>query len=123
MHYRGKWYRSKEGLPTGGPESGSLANLVVYFVLEKILLPHQEIVSLNKLTSRKRFLDDLWFGWSGIKREFSIFKTKLNKIGDSECGMTFKGTVDTSVDFLDVTLRLKNDGFSTTMYVKPTDAS
>ena len=31
LHYRGKWHRSKEGLPTGGPESGSLANLVVYF--------------------------------------------------------------------------------------------
>ena len=37
--------------------------------------------------------------------------------------MTFKGDVDASVDFLDVTVRLTKNRFFTTMYVKPTDAS
>ena len=53
VHYRGKWYRSKSGLPTGGPESGSIANIVVYFVLEKILLVDPKLSQLNKMVSRK----------------------------------------------------------------------
>ena len=122
IHYRGMWYCSKEGIPTGGPESGSIANLVVYFVLEKVLLPHPAIAHLNRLTSRKRFLDDLWFGWLGTQRQFSIFKSTLNKIG-CQYGITFKGDVGNSIDFLDVTVRLTNDHFSTKMFVKPTDAS
>ena len=33
IHYRCCWYLAMLGLPTGGPESGSLANLVVFYVL------------------------------------------------------------------------------------------
>ena len=32
VHYRGGWYRSKKGIPTGGPESSGIANIVVFFV-------------------------------------------------------------------------------------------
>ena len=81
IHYRGSWYRSILGIPTGGPESGSCANLVVYFVLEKLLLIHPSIAPLNKLSSRKRFLDDIWFAWFGTERQFSQFKMVLNKVG------------------------------------------
>ena len=62
IHYRGHWYRSRVGIPTGGPESGSIANIVVFYVLEKILLVNPKISPLNKLQARKRFLDDLFFG-------------------------------------------------------------
>ena len=64
VHYRGQWYKSKQGIPTGGPESSGIANIVVYFVLEKILLVHPKIQPLKRLSSRKRFLDDLFLvGW------------------------------------------------------------
>ena len=122
IHYRGSWYLSILGLPTGGPESGSIANIVVYFVLERILLPHPSIAPLNKMTSRKRFLDDLWFGWRGNVDEFHLFKCELNKIGDKN-GITFTGEVGRSIDFLDVTVSLDNSHFTTKMFVKPTDAS
>ena len=122
VHYRGSWYLSILGLPTGGPESGSLANLVVFFVLEKILLVHPAIATRNKMALRKRFLDDLWFAWFGTADEFSLFKTVLNKVGTKH-GITFKGEVSTSVDFLDVLVTLNDSHFSTSMYVKPTDAS
>ena len=121
--YRGKWYRTKVGLPTGGPESGSIANIVVYFVLENILLPHPKIAALNQMSSRKRFLDDLWFGWRGNGRQFKLFITALNEIGRG-VGITFKGDVAKSVDFLDVTVSLTKEGsFDTKLYTKPTDAS
>ena len=71
--YRGSWYRILVGIPTGGPESGSIANIVVYFVLENILLPNPKVMALNKMTDRSRFLDDLWYGWKGTKREFAFF--------------------------------------------------
>ena len=123
VHYREKWFKLLLGLPTGGPESGSIANVVVYFVLEKILLPHSKILPLNMLLSRKRFLDDLFFGWTGSESEFIDFQSALNEIGTKH-GITFKGSVGKSVDFLDTTITLNPDSsLSTKMYVKPTDAT
>ena len=123
VHYRGKWFKLLHGIPTGGPESGSIANIVVYFVIEKILLVNPKISQLNKLLSRKRFLDDLFFGWMGTARQFTLFKSTLNEIG-SQHGITFKGDVGKAVDFLDITINIHPDGSLTTkMYVKPTDAT
>ena len=108
---------SLKGIPTGGPESGSIANLVVYFLLEKVLFVHPRINPLNKISSRKRFLDDLWFGWMGTERQFTSFKKVLNEVGDDLHGITFKGDVSKSVDFLDATITLKQKGkISTSLY-------
>ena len=124
IHYRGKWYRSKRGIPTGGPESGSIANIVVYFVLTKKLLIHPEIHHLNKISIRKRFLDDVWCGWLGTSREFSLFVAAMNRIGSQVYGITFTGAVGSTVDFLDVSITLKPHGkLETKLFVKPTDAS
>ena len=69
------------------------------------------------MSSRSRFLDDLWFGWLGTKREFKLFKTALNNVG-KDAGITFKGEVDKSIDFLDVTVTLTKDGlFDTKLYL------
>ena len=123
VNYRGGWYRSKKGIPTGGPESSGIANIVVFFVLTKILLVDPRIQPLNQLSSRKRFLDDVFFGWIGTKRQFTLFKQTLNTVGDPH-GITFTGEVGKSVDFLDTTVTLHQDGKITTkMFVKPTDAS
>ena len=65
--YCGTWYRTKVGIPTGGPESSCIANLVVFFVLENILLPNPKVKDLNKMLDRSRFLDEFWFGWGGTK--------------------------------------------------------
>ena len=113
------WYSSLLGIPTGGPESGSIANLVVYFVLTKKLLIHPDISRLNKISCRRRFLDDLFFGWLGTSREFSMFKTALNRIGDAMYGLTFKGDVGPTVDFLNVSITRK---LETKLFIKPTDA-
>ena len=59
-----------------------------------------------------------------LRREVSnyILQT-LDYIG-VEHGITFKGDVNSSVDFLDTTVTLNPNGnLSTKMYVKPTDAT
>ena len=124
IHYRGKWYCSVLGLPTGGPESGSLANIFVYFIFQKKLLSHPRIRCLDRISNRKRFLDDVWFGWLGTSDEFSRFLAAVNEIGKTCYGITFTGGVGSSVDFLDVSITLKSNGsLETKMFVKPTDAS
>ena len=55
--------------------------------------------------------------------EFFTFTAVPNEVG-CEHGVTFKGMVEESVDFLDTTVTLQVDGrLTTTMYVKPTDAN
>ena len=58
VHYRGKWFKSENGVPTGGPESGSIANIDIYvkWMLDKRLLIHPANAPKTKMTSRLRFL-------------------------------------------------------------------
>jgi len=122
VHYRGSWFRSKDGVPTGGPESGSIANIYVKWMLDKRLLTHPSIVTKNKLSNRKRFLDDLWFLWYGTDRQFSLFLTALNDLGAKD-NFTLKGSVGDSIEFLDVKLTVKDGNVDTTIYIKPTDST
>ena len=60
-------------------------------------------------------------GWRGTAR--LAFKSVLNRIGNED-GITFKGGVKPSVDFLDARVRLITDGMiKTKLFVKPTDVS
>jgi hypothetical protein len=121
VHYRGNWFKSKEGAPTGGPESPSIANIHVKYVLDKKILDHVEVRRLNSLDKRKRFLDDIWAFWKGTYRTFEKFLDTFNKIG-KEFGITVKGGCSDSVEFLDVTTKVEDGRINTTMYVKPTDS-
>ena len=121
VQYRGDWYKSKEGAPTGGPEVPAIANIHVKFVLdEKILssIPR----SVNKLCDRSRFLDDIWGRWLGTPREFDIFLNAVNGIG-KDFGVTFTGECGGEVVFLDVKVSNTWEGLETTMYIKPTDSA
>ena len=60
VHYRGGWFRSDDGVPTGGPESGSIANIYVKWILDKVLRVTPRISQLNLIVTRRRFLDDLF---------------------------------------------------------------
>ena len=41
VQYRGEWFRAVEGIPTGGTESGSIANIYVKWV-DKIILTNKK---------------------------------------------------------------------------------
>ena len=60
----------------------------------------------------------------GTPDEFVAFKAAVNEIGKTFCGITFTGSVGSTVDFLDVSVTLESDGkLETKLFVKPTDAS
>ena len=122
VHYRGNWYLSKEGAPTGNPEIPAVANIFVKFVCDTEIFIHETVEPLNQLSNRSRFLDDIWSKWWGTVMEFSVFLEAVNKIG-IEFGVTFTGECGTSVEFLDVTTKIKDGCIVTNMYVKPTDCT
>ena len=122
VHYRGGWFRSDDGVPTGGPESGSIANIYVKWILDKVLLVNPRISQLNLIVTRRRFLDDLFILWLGTVIQFELFKTTLNEIGRA-LSFTLKGEAGNTVNFLDVTISNELGGLSTTMFVKPTDSA
>ena len=122
VHYRGEWFQSAEGAPTGNPEVPSVANIFVKYVVDQKILPHPDVYFLNKMSHRTRFLDDIWGIWGGSQESFILFLEKVNCVG-KEFGVTFTGDCGTSVEFLDVTTRLENGSVETTMYVKPTDST
>ena len=121
IHYRNKWYRSEEGIPTGGPESGAIANIYVKWMMDNVLLVDSTINDLNFIVARKRFLDDLFFLWLGSEKSFLDFKDALNEKG-SEFKFTLKGEVGKTVDFLDVRVSNESGKLETTLFVKPTDS-
>jgi hypothetical protein len=121
VHYRGEWYKSKEGAPTGNPELPPIANIFVKYVVDNKILPHRDVVKLNYLDKRRRFLDDIWALWTGTGRLFTKFLTMFNEVGKG-FGVTMKGECSESVVFLDVTTNITEGRLTTTMYVKPTDS-
>ena len=60
VHYRGSWYKSKEGAPTGGPEVPAIANIHVKYVLDEKILVDPNVSKLDKLRNISRFLDDIY---------------------------------------------------------------
>lgn len=122
VHYRGKWYQAVEGAPTGNPEVPSVANIFVKYVIDQKMLSHPSVSPLNRLISRRRFLDDVWSIWSGSVDSFKVFLDAFNAVG-KEFGISFTGECGKSVEFLDVTTSMEDDGkIKTTMFVKPTDS-
>ena len=120
VHYRGEWYQLIEGAPTGNPDVPAVANIFVKYVLDNKMLPHTKVQPLNKLSSRRRFLDDIWSMWKGSVELFLMFLRVLNDVGE-EFGLTFTGECGKSVSFLDVITSILNGSIKTSMFIKPTD--
>ena len=121
IHYRGEWFKAIVGIPTGGSDSGSIANIFVKWALDQNILLNPEVRKHNKMNQRKRFLDDIWFLWFGTTRNFDSFLKAFNEVG-REYGITLKGEVSDNVNFLDVTTMLVNKEIRTCLFIKPTDA-
>ena len=48
VQYKGNWFKSLEGLPTGGTESASLVNIYVKWGLDSVLLNDDQIKKTGK---------------------------------------------------------------------------
>ena len=121
VHYRGDWYAPKKGIPTGGSDSGCIANIYVKWCLDSRMFCDPSALKYNCMDNRKRFLDDLWFLWKGPSRVFTMFLNSVNQVG-AEYGIILKGEVNDMVNFLDVSTMLIGNTIRTCLYIKPTDA-
>ena len=122
LHYRGNWVVAILGIPTGGPESSSLANIAMrYFLLMyKDSVFFQEHFSIC-LILLWRFLDDIFGLWFGDEEVLKEFINSLNQFG-VHYGLSFKYEFGKSVSFLDVLVEFTNNQINTSIYVKPTDS-
>ena len=71
----------------------------------------------------RRFIDDIFTVWYGTKRQFDMFVSTLNELS-AKFGIRFgEWSIGESVNFLDVTLFIDQDGFiQYRLYRKPTDS-
>ena len=119
-HYRGEWFKSVKGLPTGGSDSVCIANIYMKWVLIQFFAKHPVYKSL--VISSFRFIDDLFGGWLGTLRQFTQFVHCFNTFG-SNFGISFdKQEFGDTVNFLDVLVSNATGAIVTDIYCKPTDA-
>jgi len=127
FEYRDCYFRQLLGTAMGTP-AAVMWSIIYYFWHEKeVLIPKYG----NKLRFLKRFIDDLFAvvligGDDGMSEaEWSQFKKDLNEWTeaedpDSECILTWEcDEPSTSVDFLDLTVEIRDGSFITKTYQKP----
>ena len=119
-HYRGDWFKSLMGIPTGASDSVCLANIYMKWVLIKFFSKNPGFKQL--IVSLMRFIDDLFGGWIGTLRQFSSFINCFNSFGKT-FGIIFdKEQFGDTVNFLDVLVSNSTGVITTDLYSKPTDA-
>jgi len=114
--FNGKHYLQVGGTAMGTKLAPSFANLFMANFEEKHVYPYPTKASLWL-----RFIDDIFIIWEHGQTALDVFLDHLNS-----CHETIKFTAEhshTSVNFLDTTVHLTNEGtLYTDLYCKPTDA-
>ena len=124
--YKGKWYKPKEGIPTGGNISVQLANITTYYVLSKCLYSKPKMV--HNITSLKRFIDDGAGIYKGSSRQFQSFKSDLTRALEEynliiEDNAWQYAECNNYVHFLDINFGFDQDGsLMTDLHRKETDS-
>ena len=125
--FQGKYYKPKKGLPTGGSLSVQLANIAVYFVLNKVIFSDSTL--MRNVIDIKRYIDDGiglhimsqhdFANWKRtVSEKVSQFDLKIKETDWEE-----PSSKHGSVHFLDIQLSFdKKKNLQTDLYQKPTDA-
>ena len=118
--YKGKNYKLKKGIPTGGSDSRQIADIFLHWLLFVEL--DGKIKFWELIEEFVRFIDDVMGEWRGTEREFTLFLKELNKT-TSTYGITFADyQIGKEVNFLDLTIYICENKIEHKLYVKPTDA-
>ena len=121
--YKGKSFKAKVGIPTGGCNSRQIADIFLQWLLFKNIKP--KIPEWALITFWKRFIDDVIGLWTGTKEEFNKFVKTLNDEAKL-FGIHFpkeEVKFGKCVDFLDLTISLDEENkIHHKLFVKPTDA-
>ena len=75
--FEDSWYKQIHGVPTGGSLCVQLANIAVYYVLNKHVYSQPELMS--QVASVKRYIDDGAGQFRGTTRQFSSWIKKVNE--------------------------------------------
>ena len=73
--FKGKWYRQKKGIATGGSICVELANITVFYVLNEVLYSDHSMMS--DVESLKRFVDDCTGAYTGSERMFRKWEKRV----------------------------------------------
>ena len=125
LFYRDQWFSLLLGIPTGGAESSSLANITMRYLFIKYRESLQYTNSDTNLnTVFYRFLDDIFGNWNGSKQQFQQFTNSLNTYM-SDYGIVFdiaKIQFGKIINFLDIIIDISGDSLETDIFIKPTDS-
>ena len=122
--FKENFYLQKNGVPTGGSLCVQLANITVYYVMNKAVYSNEEL--MRDVKEAKRYIDDGGGFYVGSDRSFTNWIAKVNEAlvpyGLLIDEYTIK-EVGVYVPFLDVQFCFDINGdMQTDLYVKPTDA-
>ena len=117
------WYLQKEGVPTGGSLCVQLANIAVYYIMNKVLYTNRRLMSTVKEV--KRYIDDGAGFFVGSEQSFitwiNSINTSLKKYGLFIDESVLK-QVNEFAHFLDIQFCFDLQGnLQTDLYTKPTD--
>ena len=122
--FKDNWYIQKNGVPTGGSLCVQLANITVFYIMNKAVYSNERLMQCIK--ELKRYIDDGAGFYIGSERSF---KTWLNSVNEAlhPYGLLIDESVIKDIDefapFLDILFCFdKNGNLQTDLYVKPTDA-
>ena len=122
--FEGHWYRQKNGIPTGGSLCVELANITVYYIMQKEVYSNPNL--MKYIAYVKRYIDDGAGFFTGSRRQFECWLSNVNHALDRH-GLvidefTFK-ELGICVAFLDIEFCMDMDGMLfTDLHVKPTDS-
>ena len=122
--YDGNWWRQNNGIPTGGSLCVQLANITVFYIMQKEVYSDPELMAY--ITELKRFIDDGAGFFSGSELEFQNWLSLVyQKIGAYGLHIDESSIKPNSVfvNFLDIQFCFNMEGqLQTDLYIKETDS-
>ncbi|XP_078541845.1 uncharacterized protein LOC144827386 [Lissotriton helveticus] len=116
--FQDEYFFQSKGVAMGAAFAPDLAILyMAEFEQDHILSPRNPYE--NNIWMWRRYIDDVLMLWTGGEDELNSFFTWLNtQSQDIQFTMNMSRT---SIDFLDISIKVQNDHLHTTLYRKPTE--
>ena len=125
MKFANRLFHQIKGTAMGTPMAVNYANLFMAG-FEKNMLADFEKEYGFKPACWYRFIDDIFFVWTGSEESLNQFLDFVNSYAERRnmsSNIKFKNVYsDTSVSFLDTVVKIQNGALSTDLYNKPTSA-
>lgn len=115
--YDSKFYSQNSGLPMGSPLSPLLSDIFMDHLENEIILNND--LSKKHVIFWFRFVDDIIVGFNGTNRQIEQYLSFLNNIHQN-MKFTVEIESNSSLNFLDLTIKRQNNQFSFNIYRKNT---